>query len=159
RSLWRGRLYWLRRLRHRGRLREMRDLCPLRRLRRRGIDEIIAGCRRDDTHLVAFEQRGAGVVDDAVARGNPLGHFDSVVNELAHGDQFQVYSVVLRHHGHLRTVLLEHQSGRRDRECFLIDRRREVDLGVRAGPERWVLVVDRKDGYHGTAYDIDTLEH
>ena len=98
-------------------------------------NEVIPRRRRDDAHLIAFEQCGARVVHDAVARGNPLCHFDGVVEEFAHGDRFEVHAVVLRHHGHLRAVLLEHQRGGRNREYLSIDRRRELDLGVGAGPE------------------------
>ena len=68
----------------------------------------------------------------------------------------QVHSVVLRHHGHLRAVLLEHQRGGRNREYLPIDRRRELDLGIGAGPEGSVLVVDREDGDRGARAHIES---
>ncbi len=48
------------------------------------------------------------------------------VEDFAHDDRFEVHSVVLRHHGDLRAVLLEHQRDGRNRESLPIDRRREL---------------------------------
>ena len=49
----------------------------------------------------------------------PLCHFDSLVHQFADSDAFEVHAVVLRHHGHLRVVLLKHQRGGRNPECCL----------------------------------------
>ena len=114
------------------------------------IDEVISGRRRDDAHLVAFQQRGAWVVDDAVSCGNPSCHFDDVVHEFAHGDGF----VSGPGRPHSPRPLACRAPGIptpwTESEAFLIDRSREVDLGVGAGPEGSVLIVQREDG-HGRA--------
>ncbi len=131
-------------------------MAGLGRLRRLGgVDEVVPGFRRDDTHFAAVHQRGVGIVDDAVVRGKPICDFDNLVHEFAHGDLFQIDPVVFRHHGHLRAVLLEYQRGGRHRECLTVDRCREVDLGVGAGPEGPVLVVDGEDGGRGARADIE----
>ena len=119
-------------------------------------DEIITGRRRDDAHLVAFEQRGAGVVDNAVARGNPLCHFDGVVEEFAHGDRLKC-----TRSSSVTTATCVPCSWNTNAVDGIvmhlpIDRRRELDLGVGAGPEGSVLVVDREDGDRGARAHVES---
>ena len=65
-------------------------------------------------------------------------------------------SVVLRQHCHLRVVLLEDHGGGGHREGFPIDGGRERDLGIGAGPERPVLVVDLEHGGRGARIDLES---
>src|SRR6185295_14255747 len=116
----------------------------------------ISGHRRDDTHLIAFEQRGDGIIDDAVARRKPFCHFDKLIHEFAYRDGFKVDVAIFGHYGHLRAVLLKYHSGGWHHEGLPIDWRREVDPSIGTWPERLVLVVDGEDSGRSASAHIES---
>src|SRR4029077_12136014 len=132
-----------------------RDFLNRRILRRRFICKLISRYGRDDDHPVAFQQRGAGIVDNAVACGNPFCDLHGIVEDSGHGDGFEMHAVVLTHQTYLRAVLLEdHRSGWYS-ENLPIDRSRETDCRVGAGPKRLILVVNLEDRDGRTRADVE----
>src|ERR1043165_3531659 len=116
---------------------------------------LISRCGCDDNHLVIFQQRSAGIVDNAVGRGNPFLDLHGIVEDSGHGDGFEMHVVVLTHQGYLRAVLLEDQRSGWYSEDLPIDRSCETDCGVGAGTQRPVLVVNLVDRDGRTRADVE----